>query len=175
MYVDDQLSLMQIAEKLGWTYPTTRRRLIRHGVKLRTRKDGIHLRRDDMAAMKRGRRWKMSPEAKARVKAARQKYAEDNARGWRISSNGYVEYTTGEHAGRSVHVITMERRLGRRLRPDEVVHHIDGDPQNNNQNNLALMTRAGHTRLHRREDTLSGNERDRLPNGQFAPKEETSE
>lgn len=84
-----------------------------------------------------------------------------SANGVRISSNGYVEYTTGEHKGRSVHVVAMESRLGRKILKDEVVHHIDNDKMNNDIDNLALMTRSAHTRLHRREDQLSNNERER--------------
>ena len=51
----------------------------------------------------------------------------------------------------------MERRLGRRLRPDEHVYHIDGDRLNNDENNLALVTRSGHARLHRREERIIRN------------------
>jgi hypothetical protein len=60
----------------------------------------------------------------------------------------------------------MESRLGRPLREDEQVHHIDRDRSNNSDDNLALVTRAGHGRLHRFEDSLSGIERKRA-NGRF--------
>lgn len=33
--------------------------------------------------------------------------------------------------------------------------------------NLALMTKSGHIRLHRREDALSGKHRERDGNGRF--------
>lgn len=56
----------------------------------------------------------------------------------------------------SAAVEAMEARLGRRLLRDEMVHHIDGDPQNIDYDNLALVTRAGHARLHRREEILAG-------------------
>lgn len=38
--------------------------------------------------------------------------------------------------------------LGRDLLPDEVVHHIDGDPSNDEPSNLQVMTRSEHGRLH---------------------------
>jgi hypothetical protein len=33
----------------------------------------------------------------------------------------------------------MANRKGRRLRPDEIVHHLDGDPTNNDPANLVVM------------------------------------
>lgn len=41
-----------------------------------------------------------------------------------------------------------EKKLGRKLKEDEVVHHIDGDHTNNNLDNLEVMNEAEHTRLH---------------------------
>lgn len=46
---------------------------------------------------------------------------------------------------------TTDRRRAfapRFLRPDQVVHHIDGDPQNNRRENLQVMTPEEHHRLH---------------------------
>ena len=42
----------------------------------------------------------------------------------------------------------MEAKLGRLLQPDEVVHHVDGDHTNNKPNNLEVMDRREHARLH---------------------------
>lgn len=42
-------------------------------------------------------------------------------------------------------------KIGRELKQDEVVHHIDGNPRNNNPNNLQVMTRAEHMRYHMRQ------------------------
>ena len=46
-------------------------------------------------------------------------------------------------------------------------HPIDGDRHNNNLNNLALMTREAHARLHRFEDGLANKQRERDKNGRF--------
>jgi hypothetical protein len=53
--------------------------------------------------------------------------------------------------GKSVideHRKIMQDFLGRKLKRNEVVHHIDDDPRNNNLENLKLMTLEEHSRLH---------------------------
>jgi hypothetical protein len=43
----------------------------------------------------------------------------------------------------------MVESIGRPLRDDEIVHHIDGDPLNNHITNLQIMTPAEHQLHHR--------------------------
>jgi HNH endonuclease len=61
------------------------------------------------------------------------------------------------------HRYVMELHLGRKLTSNEVVHHIDGDPLNNDPDNLALLSRSEHQRLHacasRRPWTVEEDER----------------
>lgn len=47
------------------------------------------------------------------------------------------------------HRVVMEEHLGRLLTPDEVVHHINEDTTDNRAENLAVMTRSGHSKHHR--------------------------
>ena len=42
----------------------------------------------------------------------------------------------------------MEKELGRKLNSDEVVHHKNGDPLDNTIDNLQVMTRSEHAKLH---------------------------
>jgi len=43
------------------------------------------------------------------------------------------------------HRWVMEQKLGRRLRPFEVVHHLDGNKKNNSPENLELFDSNGDT------------------------------
>jgi len=61
----------------------------------------------------------------------------------RISGRGY--YFLGN---KREHQVLMERQLDRKLLPSEVVHHIDGDKSNNSLDNLIVMTRNEHIKLH---------------------------
>jgi hypothetical protein len=42
----------------------------------------------------------------------------------------------------------MEQHLGRYLTREECVHHVDGDKKNNSLENLQVMLRSDHARLH---------------------------
>jgi hypothetical protein len=46
------------------------------------------------------------------------------------------------------HRIVMEQHLGRELRPDEHVHHINGDRRDNRIENLEIVDPREHTRAH---------------------------
>ena len=46
------------------------------------------------------------------------------------------------------HRYVMERHLGRALRSDEVVHHVNGDKYDNRPDNLQVMSLAEHSRMH---------------------------
>jgi hypothetical protein len=46
------------------------------------------------------------------------------------------------------HRLVVEKELGRLLKPDEIIHHIDGNTLNNNLSNLLLLTKSEHTTLH---------------------------
>ena len=48
----------------------------------------------------------------------------------------------------ALHRHVMELKLGRKLTRNEVVHHADGNPLNNDPTNLVVLSRPEHQRLH---------------------------
>lgn len=75
--------------------------------------------------------------------------------------NGYlVRYEGGynKKGNVKIHREVVEKAIGRRLRPDEVVHHTDGDRKNNKLENLQVLSRGDHSRLHREKELKSGKE-----------------
>jgi len=65
---------------------------------------------------------------------------------------GYIQFRfrdeTGKLAQPVEHRMEMEYTLGRKLRPGEIVHHINGRITDNREENLILMTRSQHSSLH---------------------------
>jgi hypothetical protein len=68
----------------------------------------------------------------------------------------------------AIATLIMESHIGRYLSDNEIVHHIDGNPHNNDLCNLLLLTDSEHKKLHyrlRRKNTKG----QLLPNLEFCP------
>ena len=71
-----------------------------------------------------------------------------NFKGFTIRKDGYVRIAMGGDKRKLYHRHIVEDNIGRQLNPVEIIHHIDGNPSNNNIDNLAIMNQGEHARLH---------------------------
>ena len=158
------MSCKDISDETGIPLSTVRRRMVLKGI-IRNQSQAVILAisKGKGAALLKGRsRGPMSEEQK--IKISESKLKNSKARGWRINTNGYKEFTVGEDIGRHVHVILMEEKIGRKLHGDECVHHIDHNKLNNDIDNLLLMKKSDHNALHAK---LNLKNRTRNSKGQF--------
>lgn len=72
-----------------------------------------------------------------------------------IDGNGYVRVLVGAKYVKE-HILVAEKMIGRKLKKNECVHHKDQNRQNNAEDNLQVMTRSAHTKLHHELDPDMG-------------------
>ena len=60
----------------------------------------------------------------------------------------YVKLRISKSKTRDEHRVKMEKKLGRKLRYNEVIDHKNGDKKDNRLSNLRLMNRSQHNRMH---------------------------
>lgn len=68
--------------------------------------------------------------------------------------NKYKKIKLKDGSTKDEHRLIMEKRLGRKLTFNEVVHHIDGNSLNNEDDNLLLMSRSEHIKLHQKNGDI---------------------
>lgn len=65
-------------------------------------------------------------------------------------ASGYILILTSRNPRKYIfeHRLVMERHLGRNLSLSEIVHHVNEDKSDNRIENLQIVTRAEHVRIH---------------------------
>jgi hypothetical protein len=69
--------------------------------------------------------------------------------------NGYIQvrfFNNGKRVVQYEHRYLMEKKIGRELKAEEVVHHVDGNKKNNDLSNLILFENDREHKKHHREN-----------------------
>lgn len=134
-YIENQIwkynkSLREIAKELGISYGCIRWYIDRYEIKKKDRKTAYY-----DALKKRGNKG-------------------FNWSGGRYKIHGHWMVYKPKHPNSNTrgyiyeHRLIMSEKLGRPLKKDEIVHHIDGNKENNKSKNLQVMTMGGRNKYH---------------------------
>ena len=133
MYVDGKMSTREIGRKLSLCGHTISRLLTREGVKPRTSIEGLRVKYPNGRFGSQASNWRG---------------------GRRLTKFGYILVHKPDHKNASSigyvmeHRLVMEKKLGRLLEKNEVVHHINGKRDDNRIRNLKLTKKGQHTKDH---------------------------
>lgn len=138
------LSIPDISYETEKSRSSIRYHLHNAGV-LRSRKESLTLAsKQGKLSSRKGIKRTLTQEHKDNISKAQR----GKGKGYSKKPNGYIEYTMGPNKFKAVHTILMQEHIGRKLKSNECVHHIDKNRSNNDISNLRLMTRSEHARLH---------------------------
>lgn len=71
-----------------------------------------------------------------------------NWKGIQTTPPGYIIIYIGGGEYIPLQRLLMEWKLGRKLNDDELVHHLNGNKQDNRIENLQIVSRAQHIKIH---------------------------
>jgi|WetSurMetagenome_2_1015567.scaffolds.fasta_scaffold107136_4 hypothetical protein len=147
LYVNSKMSIKDISKITPQSVSGIRLILKRAGV-LRTLKEALLLAKPKLGSGNRGKKIIFTPDRCENCRIAALKRWEKTAKGISLKPSGYYEITRGRDKNRPLHDVIMEIHIGRKLRPGEIVHHINEIKTDNEISNLQLMTSSEHSAYH---------------------------
>lgn len=157
MYENYKYPMHKIATELGMSVGKVYNRIKAMGIVTRQKKDYersekqiAHIR--SLGKSRKGKR--LSEQSKRKISEANRQNGEGHKK---LRQDGYIKVYFPEHPYSSSdgyimeHRLVMEKKIGRYLNADEVVHHINRVRADNRIENLMLMTKKEHCSLHMKE------------------------
>lgn len=163
MYIQNEMTMQEIADELSVSAGSVFNYLKRYGIPTRKRitertKQRISIAQKGKPSNRKG--FHLSEETKHRISEAHKgKILHPSLYGGHTKKrdDGYIKVYVPNHPYATKdgyvmeHILAMEKHIGRYITRDEVVHHINHVRDDNRIENLQLMTFKEHAGLHMKE------------------------
>ena len=157
LYLRQKKSIHDIATKLGRGEATVLRYLCLYNIGRRSRNQrlGTHLSKNTKKKISDANLGRHpSPETRKKLSKAHKGKRYKGCLGVVLNKQGYVLVRDPKNPMSlsngyvPEHRLVMSKKTGRKLEKTEIVHHKNGKRTDNREENLVLLDRSGHTKMH---------------------------
>ena len=155
-------SLRMVASHIGIDHCALSKKLKKLGIRVPSREESVKMIWKHYTHPRLGKKGELCPVYGRKISAATRekmtpiwkKVGESQRKYRKKHSGGYILVYVPEHpmADRTGYVlehrVVVESLLGRYLSSNEIVHHVNGDKSDNRIDNLEVVSRATHARIH---------------------------